>query len=335
MGLEPSDPARGAARASDAERERVAQVLREEHVEGRLTYDELNERLQRAYSSRTVGELDVLTRDLPASTKSGRPGDMPRRDRPRMPPSFRRHLYIYLIFVVFWTFIWAVSSGGEFWPVYPAMGWGVGVAIHGVTAYTKEQERREREREAAERRETVTPPPPPPRPQAPAKPWVAVMFTDITNSTSLNEALGDDAWTRFRERHREFLQRNFANHGGREVKSTGDGFLARFTTPRDAVLCAIDIQRRIEEQRLSEGLMPRVRIGIHAGEAVDVDEGDMVGNAVNLASRVTSEAAPGEILVTEPVADQVEGFIAVEDRGVRTLRGVSRPRHLLAVRWDV
>jgi class 3 adenylate cyclase len=108
--------------------------------------------------------------------------------------------------------------------------------------------------------------------------------------------------------------------------------LARFSSPADAVLCAVDIQRKHDEMREGAGLVPQVRIGIHAGEAVE-DDGDLVGRVVNLAARVTAEAAPGEILVTEPVADELAGRIEVVDRGLWSLRGVPQPRHLLAVRW--
>ena len=62
--------------------------------------------------------------------------------------------------------------------------------------------------------------------------------------------------------------------------------------------------------------------------------GDVIGMVVNLAARVTNEAAPGEILVTEPVADHVDKDVKLEDRGLVMLRGISQPRHLLAVSWD-
>ena len=64
------------------------------------------------------------------------------------------------------------------------------------------------------------------------------------------------------------------------------------------------------------------------------DDGDLVGRVVNVAARVTAETNPGEILVTEPVADYLGGQLRFEDRGLRELRGLTQPRHLLAVRWD-
>ncbi len=164
--------------------------------------------------------------------------------------------------------------------------------------------------------------------------WVTVLFTDIASSTSLNAAIGDDEWSRFLAGHRAMLRTAFRHRGGTEVGSQGDGLLARFASPADAVLCAIDIQRSIEETKEAGGIAPLVRIGIHAGEAVGDDEGDIIGRVVNLAARVTTEASPGEILVTEPVADELADRIQLEDRGLRPLRGVPQVRHLLAVRWS-
>jgi class 3 adenylate cyclase len=124
----------------------------------------------------------------------------------------------------------------------------------------------------------------------------------------------------------------FATRGGEEVGTQGDGFLAQFPSPADAVLCAVDIQREVRDVAAA-GLGLRLRIGVHAGEAVH-DDGDLIGRVVNLAARVTGEAEPGEILVTEPVADYVGGRLHLEDRGLRDLRGVPQPRHLLAVDWS-
>jgi class 3 adenylate cyclase len=170
-------------------------------------------------------------------------------------------------------------------------------------------------------------------PSTPTRQWVSVMFTDIAESTSLTEALGDDEWTKVLAQYRGLVRAAFASRGGEEVGTQGDGFLGRFPSPTDAVLCGVDIQREIDGVHQQSDFDLKVRIGVHAGEAVE-DDGDLVGRVVNLASRVTGEAQPGEILVTEPVADQLGGGLELEDRGLRDLRGVPQPRHLLAVRWD-
>jgi class 3 adenylate cyclase len=108
--------------------------------------------------------------------------------------------------------------------------------------------------------------------------------------------------------------------------------LARFESPADAVLCGVDIQSELGAAREVNDFVPEVRIGVHAGDVVE-EEGDLIGRVINLASRVTGEATPGEILVTEPVADQLVGKLELEDKGLRTLKGLAQPRHLLAVRW--
>lgn len=156
------------------------------------------------------------------------------------------------------------------------------------------------------------------------------MFTDLAESTRLNETLGDEEWSRILQDHRTLVRRALTARAGTEVGTQGDGFLARFPTPADAVLCAVDIQRDLRE--VGEAAL-RIRIGINAGEAVE-DDGDLVGRVVNLAARVAAEARPGEILVTEPVAEYLGTRLDFEDRGVRVLKGVSQPRHLLAVVWS-
>ncbi|MGH8983976.1 MAG: adenylate/guanylate cyclase domain-containing protein, partial [Acidimicrobiia bacterium] len=175
-------------------------------------------------------------------------------------------------------------------------------------------------------------------PSTPSRQWVAVMFTDIANSTALAETLGDDEWTRVLARYRGLVRAAFAARDGTEVGTQGDGFLGRFASPAEAVQCGVDIQREMQDVREHVDLDLGVRIGIHAGEAVE-DDGDLIGRVVNLAARVTDEACPGEVLVTEPVADLLAadgpgGKLALEDKGLRELRGVPQARHLLAVHWD-
>jgi class 3 adenylate cyclase len=174
---------------------------------------------------------------------------------------------------------------------------------------------------------------PAPEPPPGERKWVTVMFCDIADSTRLNEELGDDEWHRVLRRVRTIVRSALRARGGEEVGTQGDGTLARFSSPPDAVLCAVDIQENLKGARATGSTIPELRIGVHAGEAVE-DEGDLVGRVINLASRVTTEAEPGEILVTEPVADQLVGRLELEDKGLRTLKGLAQPRHLLAVRWS-
>src|SRR5205814_2733844 len=121
-------------------------------------------------------------------------------------------------------------------------------------------------------------------------------------------------------------------HHGAEVGTQGDGFLIRFDTPDDAIACAMSLQRQMFDTRSGGSFVPELRVGIHAGEAV-ADDNDLVGRVINLAARVTDAAEPGEILVTEPVADHLSPGIALADRGLKPLKGFAQPRHLLAVMW--
>lgn len=160
------------------------------------------------------------------------------------------------------------------------------------------------------------------------------MFTDIARSTPLAEALGDEAWAGVLADHRRTVRELLDVHDGREVSTQGDGFLVTFDQPQAAVTTAVALQRTLAERRPADDVVPHVRIGVHAGEAVGDGDGDLVGHTVNLAARVVEEARPDEILVTEPVADHLDTSVRLVDRGLHHLKGVSRPRHLLAVVWQ-
>ena len=177
-----------------------------------------------------------------------------------------------------------------------------------------------------------TPPPPAPPSGGPKSRYVVAMFVDVVGSTGLNEALGDTGWMRVRERLRETLGECFTREGGWVVNTAGDGILARFDHPNSAVCAAVEIQRRLAQERHESGFAPSVRIGIHSGDVVE-DGDDLIGSVVNLASRVTGAAEPDQITVTEHVADHLDPSFDTEDRGIHSLKGVARPRHLLAVRW--
>jgi hypothetical protein len=106
-------------RASDAERERTASTLREHAAVGRLDVDELAERLEIAYSARARSELDALLADLPRADPSAKQ------------LSFSLHRSVYVLVSVGMVVIWALTGAGYFWPVWPMMGWGIGVLSHG------------------------------------------------------------------------------------------------------------------------------------------------------------------------------------------------------------
>ncbi len=176
------------------------------------------------------------------------------------------------------------------------------------------------------------------RPSKPVTPvagrqWVVVMFTDLVESTRLAESLGDTTWHEILASHRQLVRGCVVEHHGTEVGTQGDGFLVRFDTPDAAVACAIRVHRQMRDARTGGAFVPELRVGIHAGEAV-ADDNDLVGRVINLAARVTEAAEPGEILLTEPVADHLSPGIALADRGLKPLKGFEQPRHLLAVAWQ-
>jgi class 3 adenylate cyclase len=152
-----------------------------------------------------------------------------------------------------------------------------------------------------------------------------VLFTDICDSTRRAAEMGDTGWRFLLERHDALFRQALERHRGREVKRTGDGFLATFDGPARAIRCAASVA----EAMGSLGL--QIRAGLHTGE-LEVMDGDLGGLAVHIASRVMSAAEPNEVLVSGTVKDLVVGSgIEFEDRGERELRGVPGEWRLYAV----
>lgn len=157
---------------------------------------------------------------------------------------------------------------------------------------------------------------------------VAILFSDIEDSTALNNRIGDRAWARLIGRHARSVQRHVKDHDGQVVKSQGDGFMVAFASPVNAVQCAIALQHSL--RRRPSGI--RVRIGIHTGKSVRRGE-DLFGRNVALAARVAAEADGGEILVSGAVRDAVDGpdGVAIGDGREVSLKGFSGKHHLYAV----
>jgi len=158
------------------------------------------------------------------------------------------------------------------------------------------------------------------------------VFTDIVDSTRLNETLGDEAWGGLIRWHDKTIRSLAAEHGGEEIKATGDGFFLAFPETDDAIETAIAIQRRFDEQRRSQSFAPALRIGVHRAEA-NRNGLDYTGSGVNLAARVESAATGGEILVSgETLRDARRSFREVGRRTVE-LKGVSAPVDVVAIDW--
>jgi adenylate cyclase len=139
---------------------------------------------------------------------------------------------------------------------------------------------------------------------------VVIAFSDIENSTAHNEALGDRGWVKVLEKHNKLIQKFVDDHGGQVVKNQGDGFMIAFADPREAVRCGIGVQRALlEDPDRWEGI--RVRIGIHVGPSVRRGD-DLFGRNVAMAARVAGQADGGEILVSEPVREAIDGTSDIE-----------------------
>ena len=160
---------------------------------------------------------------------------------------------------------------------------------------------------------------------APERVLTTVLFTDIVDSTRRAAELGDTGWRSLLERHDALFRRALNRHRGREVKHTGDGFMATFDGPARAIRCAASVA----EAMSSLGL--EVRAGLHTGE-LEVMNGDIGGLAVHIAARVMDRAEPCEVLVSSTVKDLVVGSgIDFRDRGAHQLRGVPGQWRLFSV----
>jgi class 3 adenylate cyclase len=159
----------------------------------------------------------------------------------------------------------------------------------------------------------------------PDRALLTVMFTDIVGSTERAAELGDRRWRDLLDSHRMVVRRELARHRGKEVNTTGDGFLVTFDGPARAIRCAI----RIREELRQRGL--EIRIGLHTGECELLSD-DIGGVAVHIGARVEARAMPGEVLVSSTVKDLVVGSgLQFEDRGTHTLKGIPDEWHLFAV----
>ena len=143
-----------------------------------------------------------------------------------------------------------------------------------------------------------------------------MLFTDIIGSTEVASAIGDRAWRLRLDAHDAIVRRALEQFRGREVKATGDGFVATFDGPTRAIQCASAIRDELRHVGLE------VRAGLHMGE-IERRGDDIGGVAVHIASRVCDLARPGEVLVSRTVTDLVTGSgIAFTSRGEHELKGI-------------
>jgi class 3 adenylate cyclase len=151
-----------------------------------------------------------------------------------------------------------------------------------------------------------------------------VLFTDIVDSTRRAAELGDRSWRELLGRHDEITREEISRFQGREVKHTGDGFLAAFDGPTRAVRCATTLTERMPALGID------IRTGLHTGEC-EVRGEDIGGIAVHIGARIAALARGREVLVSSTVKDLVNGSgITFEDRGIHVLKGIPAQWQLYA-----
>jgi len=152
-----------------------------------------------------------------------------------------------------------------------------------------------------------------------------VLFTDIVNSTSTLERVGDTTWRDMLGAHNDRLRDELNVYRGREIATTGDGILAVFDSATRAVQAALAMSRSARDMGLA------IRIGIHTGEIVFAGA-NIRGVAVHAAARVMALAGPDEVLVSSTTSDLLEGSdVRLDDLGAYDLKGLSGPRRVFRV----
>ncbi len=161
-----------------------------------------------------------------------------------------------------------------------------------------------------------------------------ILFTDIVESTTLTQSVGDEAAMALLNVHDRVVRDALASLGGREVKHTGDGIMASFMSAAAAVKCASQIQYELcKREETDRERSIKVRIGAAAGEPVEHHH-DLFGSTVQLAARLCSHALPQQILVSNVIAELCIGKgLPFQDLGEVALKGFDRPIRAHAVAW--
>ncbi len=168
---------------------------------------------------------------------------------------------------------------------------------------------------------------------------VAIIFTDIAGFTAMGQR-DESLSLSLLEEHDKLVRPIFQRHSGRVVKTMGDSFLVEFQNALDAVGCAYDIQRVTRESNVGLSVQKRIdlRVGIHLGDVVGTSAGDILGDAVNVASRIERLAENGGVCLTRQVYDQVRNKIDLTftSLGEKSLKNVDLPIEVYKVDlpWD-
>ncbi len=164
---------------------------------------------------------------------------------------------------------------------------------------------------------------------------LTVLFTDIAGFSDLTSSVGDGEALDALKRHNQIVRAQIQDHGGAEIKYQGDGFMVSFPSARRAVLCAIEIQRKIADHNREYPGRPLIlRMGLNSGDVLR-DERDLFGAAVNLAARIAEKAGGNQILMSELVkelAGPYPGF-KFKDRGKHRVKGFPGRYRIFEAVW--
>jgi class 3 adenylate cyclase len=162
----------------------------------------------------------------------------------------------------------------------------------------------------------------------------AILFTDMVDSTRLTQQLGDREAMRLLREHDTIVRAALARFGGSEVKHTGDGIMAAFTSASQAVRAAMQVQQALQEHNETERSRFHVRIGVAAGEPI-TEQDDLFGAAVHQAARLCACSSPDCIVVSAGVHDLCRGKgIRFSDAGPIVVKGFDEPIGHFEVDWS-
>jgi adenylate cyclase len=158
----------------------------------------------------------------------------------------------------------------------------------------------------------------------------AILAVDVVGYSALLQSTEEATYAEFERLKRELIAPGLSHHGGRLVKTTGDGALVEFASPLAAMRCAIEIQHYLA----SGGSSLRLRVGLNLGDVIVGQDGGLYGDGVTIAVRLEGITDPGGILISEKFYSEVEGKLDVgfEDRGEQQLKNISEPVRAYAVR---
>jgi class 3 adenylate cyclase len=169
----------------------------------------------------------------------------------------------------------------------------------------------------------------------PVRRLTAILAADVAGYSRLMGADEEGTHARLQGHLRELIDPKIAEHRGRVVKNTGDGFLAEFASVVDAVRCAVEMQRGIAERNAGTPLDKRIefRAGINLGDVI-AERDDIFGDGVNVAARLEALAEPGGICVSRVVRDHVRDKLdyGFEDLGEQSVKNIARPVRVYALR---